>query len=142
MRTLTRSSTRALGRLTSGAAAADRSETPRSGGPTLVLVEESPADEDAALTMDVLDLLDSDIIQGRTLRRARLQRRKRRRTQLSGQDDDGNPTVNDRTCCYLLAQELNRMLGTIAPGDLFKCRTCSSVYRIDNLVREERRHGQ
>jgi len=143
---ISESSSRLLDNLLRGEPVSTRDEQlgiiPRHGGPTLVLVEQSPLDEQAALAADVLDILDSDTPEGRSLRRRRRRNQRKNRTDLLGQNEAGEPTVNDRTCCYRLAQELNRKLHEINPGDHFKCLGCESVYRLDNLVREERKHGR
>ncbi len=114
-------------------------EPPRAAGPTLVRVE-GPGDVEGEIVDALLDALDEDVPESRRLRR-RL-RQAERRTSLLGMDAQGRPTVDGRRCCYTLAQDLDRKLFQVKPEDVFKCSGCGAIWRIDNLVREERKHGR
>ena len=113
-----------------------RNDAPRAAGPTLRRVR-GPDDDRFVLLDDVMDTLDSDLPGGRKVAKV-LSRRQR----LLGHDGQGNATIDGRTCCWQVAQWIDSNLHSIGMGELLRCRECGAVWTVDNLVREERRHGR
>lgn len=112
-------------------------EAPRAGGPTLVGVK-GPDDDTSIVVDELLDALDSDLPGGRQVSRML----KRDRSRLLGHNASGEPTIDGRTCCWQVAKWLDKRLGQVQPGELFRCVGCGAVWTIANLVREERSHGR
>ena len=109
---------------------------PRAGGPTLRLVR-GPDDDRMALVDDVFDALDGDLPGGRKIAKAL-----RKEQRLLGHDGKGKATIDGRTCCWEVAKWIDTNMASIDLGELLRCRGCGAVWTVDNLVREERRHGR
>lgn len=111
-------------------------DAPRAAGPTLRLVEPPDGHELRSTVDRALDALDSDTEAGRRVSRA-LEGQRGRVTV----SPDGKPQLDGRSCCYDVAKWVQGNLPSIQLGELFRCRTCRAVWTVDNLVREERKHG-
>jgi hypothetical protein len=111
--------------------AASERPGPQAAAPTLIKVEDPLEDVDAIVARQ----MDGDPVG----RRANRVLRRRGGAKQVGRLPDGTPTLDGRECCARLAADINRCLHRLTMPAEYRCE-CGTVWRVENRVREERRH--
>jgi len=102
-----------------------------SASPTLVLLEDPVG--------DLEELVEATAMEEGKRPSAFLRRRKDR--QLGLDASTGAMVLNGRECCMNLVRALNRQLHRMRLPTEHVCVGCGTRWGVQNLVREERRHG-